>query len=99
MALLDDKLSELEEFLRECQVYGWANRIDELLHSKLSLPHRATKVRSWFGGMGNLDDVIICRENGDAIADRDYERVNGKFRHFLAEIRVLAEMVRQEFGG
>jgi hypothetical protein len=97
MALLDDKLSELEAFLRQYAVYGWANQIDELLHSKLSLPNRAAKVLSWYGGMGNLDDHIICRENGNSVTDREYAPVNTKFRKLLAEVRILASMMHYEF--
>lgn len=49
---------------------------------------------SAFGGMGSLNDLIICPENGHRIARDDVERVNRR----LAEARSRAHALASALG-
>lgn len=51
---------------------------------------------SAYGGMGSLNDVYICPENGHPVAAEDVAAVNKQLQHLLSRIFKLAERLRRE---
>ncbi len=49
-----------------------------------------------YGGMGSLNDVFICRENGHSIAAEEVEAVNKQLQDLLGRIFKLADRLRRE---
>jgi len=54
-----------------------ATRADEMRQADLD------EILSWYGGMGSLNDLVICQQNGHQIANTDEDKVNRE----LADIR------------
>lgn len=101
---MDDGIARLLEtieaatsLLRRYSVEFWAKWLDD----------DATRIRdrdvrglehllSAYGGMGSLNDVYICPENGHPIAAEEVGAVNKQLQHLLGRIFKLAERLRRE---
>lgn len=47
---------------------------------------------SAYGGMGSLNDLHICAENGHTVATTDRDSVNKSLRHLTSEMWKLAKL-------
>ena len=72
----------------------WATRIEDDLHFiREGDAYGARRFLSYFGGMGSLNDLVICPENGHAVAKADVARVNDEVRAQLSSAYKLAQSV------
>jgi hypothetical protein len=39
-----------------------------------------------YGGMGGLNDVVLCQYNGDRVSPADEDRVNERLKELLSRI-------------
>jgi hypothetical protein len=51
---------------------------------------------SLFGGIGSFNDLLICKENGHSIEDKQVSSVNDRLKTLTNEIYELAESIRKE---
>ena len=60
---LEGSLKKLEELLRKHDVFFWVNKIKAARDEE--------DLRRLFGGMGSLNDLIICKANGHQVEDEE----------------------------
>ena len=86
-ARLAEALVEMEHLLRRVQAYGHANIVVQLLDQLSADPQAAIDVlcgRTFWGGSGSFDDLIIADENHH-ISD-DFARDNRLYRELLRRV-------------
>jgi hypothetical protein len=52
-----------------------------------------------FGGMGSINDLVICQLNGHKIAEEQEDAANNKLRSLLSEAATLARKLYAEEAG
>jgi hypothetical protein len=94
--LLTD-LSDLIRLLDTHREEHWASwlaeRRDRIAHGD---EHALRQLRSSFGGMGSLNDLVIHPINGHRIGDTDVERVNQQVRDLLTKVWTGLQAVLRE---
>ncbi|MBP7747045.1 MAG: hypothetical protein KA383_13035 [Phycisphaerae bacterium] len=90
-------MNHLAATLRTCRdlldgygVHGWRDIIDALLASPASDYDRALAAKSWFGGMGSLNDLVISPINGDRVAPEEVALANERLMTALNDLLVVA---------
>lgn len=83
-------VDDLSDVIRLLDAHGeghWASwlaeRRDGIAHGD---GHALRQLRSCFGGMGSLNDLIIHQVNGHRIDDADVDRVNQQLRDLLTKV-------------
>ena len=84
-------LESIVEVLRRYGENKWAARLEEdLFFIRKRDAYGAKRFRTHFGGMGSLQDLIVCPENGHAIAPENVANVNGELTTLLSKAYELA---------
>lgn len=79
--------SDCIKILEDAGETFWVERMKRLVDKKSDLSERnIEEVYNWFGGMGSLNDVCLCRENGHSVKPKDKNRINSKFHDRLGQI-------------
>lgn len=73
---LNDRLAEVRAYLDACGERGWIAVIDQAIAESISEASLARKVRSWNGGMGSLNDVYLCPQNGHQVSESEVSSAN-----------------------
>lgn len=73
---LNDRLAEVRAYLDARGERGWVAVIDQAIAESISEASLARKVRSWNGGMGSLNDVYLCPQNGHQVSDGEVSSAN-----------------------
>src|ERR1700692_4794798 len=90
LKLLDDISAQLSGY-GETHWSGWiAGDASRLRRGDL---YGITHFLSAFGGMGSLNDLIICRQNGHRITEAETTAANEKLSQALSDARGLAHFV------
>lgn len=94
---INQTLSELENLLRLTHAYGWANRLDDLIHKlpedELEVMNYLTGGNIW-GSSGSLLDLWLFSVNGH-ISD-DFDRDNRRLSELL--LQLLTDLREVGFG-
>jgi hypothetical protein len=93
---LADALEDLSALLRRYGEVGWASKIDDdLFFVRKADPYGAKRFQTYFGGMGSLNDLVLCRANGHPVAPSEEAELNARLETMLSGAYRLAG----EFGG
>ena len=93
---LADALEDLSTLLRRYGEIDWASKIDDDIYFvRKSDPYGAKRFLTYFGGMGALDDLVLCRANGHPVAPAEEPELNARLLSALGRAHRLAS----EFGG
>lgn len=60
------EFKDAHQKLRDAAANGWENDVLAFVR----------KIRSWYGGMGSFNDLVITKDNGDQIADEEESSAN-----------------------
>lgn len=94
---LVELLKQLAIFLERYNRTHWVSWIQKDIHLIASYDFEGIQhFLSAFGGMGSLNDVYFCPQNGDLIAAGEIEEENATFRSLLSECWKLAWDIRDE---
>jgi hypothetical protein len=89
---------ELETLVSRLRASGesfWSQRIEDDLHFiRHGDAYGANRFLTYFGGMGSLNDLILCGENGHKVAKADVSQVNDELRNLLSRAYRLAQSTR-----
>jgi hypothetical protein len=95
---LNKLAGELEALVSRLRASGesfWSQRIEDDLHFiKQGDAYGANRFLTYFGGMGSLNDLVLCPENGHKVAAADVSRLNDEVRHLLSRAYELAQNFR-----
>ena len=47
-----------------------------------------------FGGMGSLQDLIICKENGNLIEKKDEDKVDRQLQKYVKKLQILFKVAK-----
>lgn len=87
-------VKELEEIVTLLRRYGeneWSARIDDdLFFLRKNDAYGAQRFLTYFGGMGSLQDLMICPENGHPVSPSEASVVNQKLASLLSGAYELA---------
>ena len=86
-------LGDLSELLSDADEKWWLRKA-EAAQKLESSEQQARQVRSWFGGMGSLNDLILCKINGHKVAEKDRTTINAR----LAQVRTALQPERNSGG-
>lgn len=88
---LAKRLSQLSSLLEELGESHWAEwlRHDSVLLAD-SNPEGLDHFLSALGGMGSLNDLVICRVNGHRVDKTDESKINLEVQQLLSECRERA---------
>jgi len=93
---LDDLAEVLEILVARFRASGedrWANVIeDDLFFLRKGDAYGARRFLTYFGGMGSLNDLILCPENGHKVAKAEVSRVNDEIEALLSRAYDLARI-------
>ena len=93
---LADALEDLSTLLRRYGEIDWASKIDDDIYFvRKSDPYGARRFLTYFGGMGSLNDVILCGRNGHPVAPAEEAELNARLEAALGRAHRLAA----DFGG
>jgi hypothetical protein len=91
------RLEETVDLLRSHGEERWAQWLSEdAARLRSGDSYGVTHLLSAYGGMGSLNDLIICPENGHRIKKKDVKRVNKRFQALKSEVYDLANQVKRE---
>ena len=89
-------LDTLATLLRRYKVAHWADWISgDAQRIRFGDSTGIEHLLSAYGGMGSLNDLVICVENGHPIADEDVSAVNEAFLSLKTRAYELAQQVRR----
>lgn len=82
---IQDNLEEILRLLQKVDEMFWVKKIERVLLSN-SLgggigEGQKEEIRSWFGGMGSINDLVLSPYNGHSLTERDEAKLN----HLLQE--------------
>lgn len=85
-------LLDLAEFLQQHQRFDYAEKYFETAQALRENPSQIDLdkfLNSPYisGGMGTINDVILCRENGNPVSDAEQSSVNEKLRLLVEAVR------------
>ncbi|MDQ0708834.1 hypothetical protein QFZ52_001486 [Arthrobacter woluwensis] len=87
VARLGRELSALARFLEKYGVSRWSSWADHCLALLQSGDPRALEgVRSAFGGMGSLNDVVISQHNGQLLTDSEAAAANQRLARLTSSV-------------
>ena len=91
-------VSDLADFLDSYGDNHWADLLRKELDGLRAGDEQATrKLRSYFGGMGNLDDRIITPLNGYSVTAAQGRAATRQFWHHLEEILQAGLPIRRNW--
>jgi hypothetical protein len=94
---LIELLKQLAIFLERYNRTRWVSWIQKDIHLIERYDFEGMQhFLSAFGGMGSLNDVYFCPQNGDSITAGDIEEENATFQSLLSESWKLARDIRDE---
>ncbi len=96
-AALDQAITELVPFLRECHQRSWADtltRIGADLRDEDSYARALGTLGALFGGMGSLNDIYICEVNRNVPAGHDAREANGELDRLLDNLFTAFQAAR-----
>jgi hypothetical protein len=89
-------LEAIEGLLRTHGENFWAEWIDSAdMRLRNSDAYGLDELVSFYDGIGSLNDLIICPENGHVIRREDEEQVNAHLKDLLEEASSLAHKLQQ----
>lgn len=78
--------SELKQALEQLLIcvqsageHHWAQKLDELLRADPNDEASAREIKSWYGGMGSLADLILSEYDGELLVDDEFTQCNQRF--------------------
>lgn len=94
---LVEKLLNIRNLLRSVQEDHWANQLSELV-SKIESKNNVSirEISNLFGGMGSLNDIWICQENGHKISGFEVEDINRRLSVMLDEAFLELSNLKEE---
>ncbi len=84
--LLRDGLRETQLLLEGVGEEWWASK----MRGELCGTANPSTILSWFGGMGSLNDLMLCRANGHLFDAEDEVELNGRLRALTSRMFELA---------
>jgi hypothetical protein len=91
---LAEALETLVARIRASGESFWSQRIEDDLHFiRQGDAYGANRFLTYFGGMGSLNDLILCAENGHKVEKADVSRVNDEVRDLLSRAYQLARSI------
>ena len=94
------KLDQLVTLLTRCDVSDW---VDWLTRARESLAHSDAQgldhLRSAFGGMGSLNDLVIHPMNGHTVDAGSIDRLNDELTRLRSDVYRLAITLRRSLDG
>lgn len=88
---LNDRLAEVRAYLDARGERGWVAIIDQAVADSISVASLARKVRSWNGGMGSLNDVYICPQNGHQVSESEVSSANERLGQLATALFTAAD--------
>ncbi|SHH30419.1 hypothetical protein SAMN05444169_6797 [Bradyrhizobium erythrophlei] len=85
--MLRDALTKARMLLEDVGETNWSARLREAAEKS---PIDLTAIRSWFGGMGSFNDVLIARVNGHRIEPLDEKTKNDLLNKLRRQIYELS---------
>jgi hypothetical protein len=91
METLEDAMSKVRKFLEKHGVSGWAKRL--LQYEEAIRRLAPSDIHGWqyflrnlhiVGGMGALDDLVICKANGFVVDDE--RKVNAEYMDLVTNL-------------
>lgn len=83
---IKELLCKCKELLEKTGETYWSNKMDFLLKENIDDELMKNIIVTWFGGMGSLNDLYICKENGYLISENDEILVNEKLEKLRVDI-------------
>ncbi|SFU17181.1 hypothetical protein SAMN05444141_1153 [Pseudovibrio denitrificans] len=83
-------LEELAALLENCGEMHWYKEVKKIQASPASEKYR--NLRTWYGGMGSFNDLIISRFNGHTISEDHEEIANDKLSVLRTEIYNMIQL-------
>ncbi|WP_286829408.1 MULTISPECIES: DUF6966 domain-containing protein [Kordiimonas] len=85
--LLSD-LGRLSDLLNRVKAAFWASKVNKAKQFLDDGHHTAAseEMRSWFGGMGSLNDLVIHPVNGHAVSDKEMDAVNAELANLKSSL-------------
>ena len=75
----------------------WSAKLRDMAERVWERPRLVGQIESWFGGMGSLNDVYLCRHNGHKVTEEEEVPINGRLRAVLGRIFKNANEMRRWF--
>ena len=96
---LCDALRACQSLLNRAGETQWSERIDRVLEEAPS-PEVLDigDILSWFGGMGSINDLVLCQENGHFVSRSHESATNMEFRGLLDTIHRSAMSIKRASG-
>lgn len=91
-SLLIRSLLDLSEFLEEYGLNSYSQKYLSVANA-LKVDSKAAHLDEFFdspyisGGMGTINDLILCAENGNPVSKEDEYEVNNRFRELLEKVK------------
>ena len=82
---LDLSISELAGFLEQRGETLWSKKARMAIERSDSNA-KVVEVQSWFGGMGSLNDLILCEMNGHNVELNEYDAVNDQLERLRTDL-------------
>lgn len=100
-AQLAEALRELQHFLQQCGDTRWSAILDRFLAkcTTVSWDDRSgwktlvIEMQPLFGGMGSLNDLVLCQENGHHVSDE--RAANQEYQRMVESLYREWKQVRQ----
>jgi|SRR6187402_2829992 len=94
---LIETLEGMVQLLRGRDEHHWSLKIADDLHFLHNgNVYGAERFLTYFGGMGSLNDVWLCQENGNSVAKTDETQVNAEFHALREKAWTLARVVTRD---
>lgn len=90
-------LEAIEALLRTHGENFWAEWIDSAeMRLRNTDDYGVDELLGFFEGMGSLNDLIICPENGHLIKREDEEQVNARLKDLLEQAASIAHVLQRQ---
>jgi hypothetical protein len=90
---LVEVMEQLVALLDQCSETLWCSRIrDDLRLLKNQDAYGAERFLSYFGGMGSLNDLVLCQLNGHTIDKSREDEANARFTTLKGHAWELARL-------
>lgn len=91
---IEETLESLANLLRTHGVTHWASWVEtDLALVKKGDAYGLTHLLQAFGGMGSLNDLVICPENGHHISQSQVKAVNDRLSALTSSAHTLATSI------
>ena len=95
---LRSNLSALADLLERHGVDSWAPTLRKKSEFAVADCELLRYLKSLFGGMGSLNDIYICQENGHRIAREEMRAVNKELNRLSHQLYTTIQQLNSEFG-